>query len=96
MRLPMNGEGVNIEEMKKMVDLFLSKGFNYFYTVQPYHKGKSELAVKECLASRYPRDKYILTNKLSESLFKRQEDIEPLIDSQLEACGVKYFDSRSI
>ena len=92
MRFPMNGDEVNLEETKKMVDAFLEAGFNYFDTAHGYIQGKSETALKECLTSRYPRDKYILTNKLSGGFFKTEADIRPLFQSQLEACGVDYFD----
>jgi predicted aldo/keto reductase-like oxidoreductase len=33
-----------------------------------------------------------LTNKLSFNYFNTQEDIRPLFEKQLEACGVDYFD----
>lgn len=92
MRLPMNGSDVDIEQTKKMVDLFLEEGFNYFDTAHGYLEGKSELALKECLTSRYPRDQYILTDKLTNFYFKKEEDIRPFFESQLEACGVDYFD----
>lgn len=55
MRLPMNGDVVDIEQTKKMVDRFLEEGFNYFDTAHGYIGGKSELALKECLTSRYAR-----------------------------------------
>lgn len=92
MRLPMNGEEVDLEQTKKMVDTFLEQGFNYFDTAHGYIQGKSEKALKECLTSRYPRDKYILTDKLTANFFKKEEDIRPLFESQLEICGVDYFD----
>ena len=92
MRLPMVGEDVDIPQTKAMVDAFFQAGFNYFDTAHPYIQGKSELAVKECLSSRYPRDRYILTNKLSGFCFEKEEEILPLFNSQLEACGVEYFD----
>ena len=92
MRLPMVGEDVDIPQTKDMVDAFLNAGFNYFDTAHPYIQGKSELAVKECLTSRYPRDRYILTNKLSGFCFETESDIRPLFESQLEACSVEYFD----
>lgn len=92
MRLPMNGADVDMEQTKKMVDLFLEEGFNYFDTAHGYLEGKSELALKECLTSRYPRDRYILTDKLTNFYFKKEEDIRPFFASQLEACGVDYFD----
>ena len=92
MRLPMVGEDVDIQQTKDMVDAFLKAGFNYFDTAHPYIQGKSELAVKECLSSRYPRDSYILTNKLSGFCFEKEEEILPMFEAQLEACGVEYFD----
>ena len=92
MRLPMAGEDVDIPETKKMVDAFLEAGFNYFDTARPYIKGKSELAVKECLTGRYPRESYLLADKLSGGMFSTEEEILPFFEKQLEACGVDYFD----
>lgn len=92
MRLPMRDGEVDTEEFSRMVDTFLDNGFNYFDTAHGYLDGKSETAIRECLTSRYPRDHYILTNKLTSSYFKKEEDIRPLLESQLEACGVDYFD----
>ena len=92
MRLPMNGDQVDIAETIRMVDEFLAQGFNYFDTAHGYIGGKSELALKECLTSRYPREAYSLTDKLTDSYFKTEADIRPFFESQLEACGVDYFD----
>lgn len=92
MRLPMKDGEVDNTQMCKMVDTFLENGFNYFDTAHGYLGGKSEKALKDCLTSRYPRDSYILTNKLTNTFFKKQEDIRPFFESQLEACGVDYFD----
>lgn len=92
MRLPMvNGE-VDKKETCRMVDAFLEAGFNYFDTAHGYLNGKSETALRDCLTSRYPREAYILTNKLSSHFIKEQKDIRPLFQAQLEACGVDYFD----
>lgn len=92
MRLPMAGEEVDIRQTMQMVDLFLENGFNYFDTAHGYIGGQSEKALKTCLTSRYPRERYVLTNKLSNNFFETQEDIRPLFAQQLEACGVDYFD----
>lgn len=92
MRLPMKGSEVDTEQTCRMVDTFLENGFNYFDTAHGYLDGKSEIALKTCLTSRYPRDRYILTDKLTNFFFKKQEDIRPFFQSQLEACGVDYFD----
>ena len=83
---------VDITETNCMVDAFLDAGFNYFDTAHGYLQGKSEKALKACLTSRYPRDRYILTDKLTANFFKTEADIRPFFKSQLEACGVDYFD----
>lgn len=92
MRLPMNGDKVDNAQLCDMVDLFLENGFNYFDTAHGYVGGKSEVALRECLTSRYSRDRYILTDKLTDFYFKKQEDIRPFFEQQLAACGVDYFD----
>ena len=92
MRLPMKDEKIDNEQVCKMVDLFLEKGFNYFDTAHGFHDGLSEIAVRECLTSRHDRSEYVLTDKLTDEYFKSEEDIRPLIDLQLETCGVEYFD----
>jgi len=92
MRLPMVGEEVDMEQTKKMVDAFLDASFNYFDTAHPYIQGKSEDAVKECVADRYPRDAFVLANKLSFNCFETEAEVRPLVESQLEKCGVAYFD----
>ena len=92
MRLPMKGEEVDLELFGEMVDSFLHAGLNYFDTAHGYIDGKSETAIKACLTSKYPRDSYVLTNKLSGHHFNKKEDIRPLFESQLEACGTDYFD----
>lgn len=92
MRLPMNGSEVDLVEFQKMVDTFIENGFNYFDTAHVYISGKSELALKECLTSKYDRSSYILTDKLSGSNFKSEEELEQLLQDKLDACGVEYFD----
>ena len=92
MRFPKVGEEIDIEQVKRMFDIFLDSGFTYFDTAHNYLDGRSETMLKECLTSRYPRDSYILTNKLSTHHFIRNDQIRPLFQSQLEACGVDYFD----
>lgn len=92
MRLPLKDGEIDLAETSRMVDYFLEQGFNYFDTAHGYLQGRSETALKTCLTSRHPRDSYILTNKLTGSFFKTEADIRPFFQSQLEACGVDYFD----
>lgn len=92
MRLPMKNDEVDYEEFIKMADAFVDAGFNYFDTAHGYIDGKSEIAIRECVSKRYPRESFILTNKLSGWFFKSEEEVKPLFESQLKACGVDYFD----
>ena len=92
MRLPMNGGEVDYEELNKMVDTFIENGFNYFDTAHGYVGTKSEIAVRECLVKRYPRESFVLTDKLTNFYFKSESDVRPFFESQLKACGVEYFD----
>ena len=92
MRFPMDGEQVDTDAVTEMVDTFLQAGFNYFDTAKPYHSGASQSVVRKCLTSRYPRDRYVLTNKLTPTFYEKEADIVPLVESQLADCGVDYFD----
>ncbi|MCH5162237.1 MAG: aldo/keto reductase [Clostridiales bacterium] len=92
MRLPMNGNKIDYAEFNRMIDAFMENGFNYFDTAHGYHDGLSETALADCLVARYPRDKYILTNKLTAPYFNTQSDIRPFFEKQLKILGVDYFD----
>lgn len=92
MRLPMKDGEVDYAEFNKMIDTFMENGFNYFDTAHGYLSGKSETALRDCLVARYPRDKFILTNKLTNFYFKTEADVRPFFESQLKICGVDYFD----
>lgn len=72
---------MDIPQTCRMVDAFLEAGFNYFDTAHGYLDGQSEMALRECLTSRYPRDRYVLTDKLTNGYFKTQEDIRPFFRS---------------
>lgn len=92
MRLPMNGGEVDYAEFNRMIDYYMDAGFNYFDTAHGYLDGKSETAIRDCLTARYPRESYILTDKLTNTYFKSEAEIRPFFESQLEATGVEYFD----
>ena len=92
MRLPKIGDEIDIEQTRKMVDHFISCGFNYFDTAHGYLDKRSELVVKDALTSRYNRESYVLTDKLTYSYFNNESEIVPLFENQLKRCGVSYFD----
>lgn len=92
MRLKMTDGQVDYDEFNRMIDKFIASGFNYFDTAHGYIDGKSETAIRDCLAARYNREDFVLANKLSSWFFEKEEDIIPLFESQLKLCGVEYFD----
>jgi len=92
MRLPMIDGKVDQQQFNCMVDRFMEAGFRYFDTAHGYLQGKSELALREGLVRRYPRESYLLTDKLTGSFFRTEAEIRPLFQRQLEAAGVDYFD----
>ncbi len=92
MRLPMNACEVDYDQFRLMIDAYMDAGFNYFDTAHGYISGKSETAIKDCLVARYPRESYILTDKLTDFCFKTESDIRPFFEKQLKLTGVEYFD----
>lgn len=92
MRLPMNASKIDMDQFEEMIDYYLNNGFNYFDTAHSYHSGQSETAIKKALVSRHKREDYLLTDKLTERYFKKEADIRPFFQTQLDACGVEYFD----
>ena len=96
MRLPLtdpNDESsVDTELLKKLVDMFIERGFTYFDTAPVYCGGMSEAAFKPCVADRYPRESYTLTTKLSPFGLRKKEDVSSLFELQLRRTGVGFFD----
>lgn len=79
MRLPMDGEKVDYDAFSRMVDLYMEAGFNYFDTARVYISGQSETAIRDCIVKRYPRESFILTDKLSTHLFHKEEEGTPTV-----------------
>ena len=92
MRLPMVEGEVDYGEFSRMIDCFMDAGFNYFDTARGYLDGKSEIALRECLVKRYPREDFVIVDKLSPGMFSTNEQIRPFFESQLESLGVDYID----
>ncbi len=92
MRLPKNDDGViDVEQVKKMVDLFLSKGFTYFDTAWAY--SGSEDAIRQALVERYPREKIQLATKNAAWInCKTREDAIAQFETSLKQTGAGYSD----
>lgn len=96
MRLPLkdrrDSAKVDLEQVEKMVDLFLEKGFTYFDTAWFYHNGASEEIVRKVLVNRHPRDKYTIATKLHCGVIETREDRESYFQEQLRRTGAGFFD----
>ena len=92
MRLPEKDGVIDHEHVCKMVDKYMEAGMNYFDTAYVYHGGKSEVAAREALVKRYPREDFMVATKLPAWEIKKEEDIERIFSEQLERLGVDYFD----
>lgn len=96
MRLPVinpeDKKSIDMQELKRMVDVFMEAGFTYFDTAFPYHEQMSESALKEALVDRYDRDSFILADKMPTVLVKAGEEYPMYFKQQLEKTGAGYFD----
>ena len=91
MRLPKNGEMIDVEETKQMVDKFIEAGFNYFDTAFVY-PGSEEVA-KQALVDRYDRESYFLATKNAAwAQCQSREDAVNQFMTSLERTGAGYFD----
>ena len=88
LRLPFD----DMEQIFDMVDKFMQQGFNYFDTAYVYER--SEDTVRQALVERYPRESYMLADKLPLMILanKSEEDQANIFDESLSRCGVAYFD----
>ena len=92
MRLPEKDGEIDYSHVCRMVDKYMEAGLNYFDTAYVYHSGKSEVAARECLVKRYPRESFKLATKLPSWCMKTKEDRDKIFNEQLERAGVDYFD----
>ena len=95
MRLPKleDGKSIDVEQVSKMVDLFIAAGGTYFDTAYVYDEGRSEEAIKQALVDRYPRESYTLCTKLNAwHGASDEESAKQEFYTSLERTGAGYFD----
>ena len=91
MRLPQKDGAIDVEQTKKMVDMFLKEGFTYFDTAWAYNG--SEEAIRQALVERYPRDSFQLATKNAAWInCKTREDAINQFETSLQRTGAGYFD----
>ena len=90
MRLPRKGPFIDVDQMKKMVDLFLEAGCTYFDTAFVYPG--SEEAARKALVERHPRDSYTLATKLFAAAVPTEKAAKQEFYTSLKRTGAEYFD----
>ena len=92
MRLPRLEDGtIDVEQCKTMTDMFFEAGMRYFDTAYVYEG--SEIAAKQFLVDRYPRDSYYLATKLNAGMPGLDEEkAKAELAESLERTGAGYFD----
>lgn len=90
MRLPKKGLGIDIEQTKKMVDIFMEQGFTYFDTAYVYIG--SEEATRKALVERYPRESFTLATKLYAAAMPTEKMAKKQLDTSLRRLGTDYVD----
>lgn len=95
MRLPKNGEEIDIEQTKVMVDKFLQAGCTYFDTAWAYPG--SEDAIRQALVERYPRESFTLATKNAAWInCKTREDAIAQFETSLRQTGAGYLLSGTL
>ncbi len=94
MRLPrLEGDGdvIDVEQTRQMVDMFMEAGFTYFDTAWIYPG--SEDAMRQALVERYPRESYtVATKNAAWAGCKTREDAIEQFETSLRRTGAGYFD----
>lgn len=91
MRLPKTGEAIDVEQTKRMVDLFMDAGFTYFDTAWAY--AGSEEAIAQALVQRYPRESFQLATKAAPWIScESRDDAITQLETSLKKTGAGYFD----
>ncbi|MCR5674425.1 MAG: aldo/keto reductase [Lachnospiraceae bacterium] len=92
MRLPEKDGQIDIEQVSRMTDAYLAAGLNYFDTAYVYHGGRSEVAAREAIVKRHPRDSFTLATKMPIWEVRQNSDLDRLFEVQLERAGVDFYD----
>ena len=91
MRLPQTDGKIDVEQVKVMVDKFLEAGFTYFDTAWAYPG--SEVAIRQALIERYPREKFQLATKLAAWInCKTRNEAIGQFKQSLNQTGAGYID----
>ena len=91
MRLPKNGDEVDMDAAVQLLRKAYEMGINYFDTAMVYHKGESEKIFGKAFEP-YPRDSYLIADKMSIWLCSDEEDMKARFYNQLKTLKTDYID----
>lgn len=84
--------GTFSDETFRLIDIAMSLGINYFDTAYFYNAGYSEVLIREALVKKYPRDSFIIVDKLPVWICQSRDDMERVFNEQMERLGADYID----
>jgi len=90
MRLPMINGQLDTAQVIKMADTFLESGGTYFDTAYVYDG--SEVAMRETLIKRHPRESFQVATKLPVGAVNSQKPMNHFLETSLERLGTDYID----
>ena len=82
---------IDMEKSKELISHAYANGITHYDTAWNYHNGKSAEAIGTLLKD-YPRESFTLCNKMPGWLITGPEKAQELFNTQLQQCGVEYFD----
>ncbi len=91
MRFPKNGDEVDVDAAVQLLRKAYEMGINYFDTAMVYHKGESEKIFGKAFEP-YPRDSYLIADKMSIWLCSDEEDMKARFYNQLKTLKTEYID----
>lgn len=91
MRFPKNGDEVDMDAAVQLLRKAYEMGINYFDTAMVYHKGESEKIFGKAFEP-YPRDSYLIADKMSIWLCSDEEDMKARFYNQFKTLKTDYID----
>ena len=91
MRYPKNGDEEDMAAAVQLLRKAYEMGINYFDTAMVYHKGESEKIFGKAFEP-YPRDSYLIADKMSIWLCSDEEDMKARFYNQLKTLKTDYID----
>ena len=90
MRLPRKGDGFDMELINKMADAYIESGGTYFDAAFVYDG--AEVALRESVIKRYPRDSVKIATKLNLHFVADPLKYAEQFETSLERLGTDYVD----